>query len=302
MLDDIFDYYDYHDGVYGGDNFLNLVSHQWSPEQIFSPWLDHAGITTPHDDAAYWRLQQTNFTCAVVCQQMILNQFGIDVSEAQLVYDAAANGWLTQSGTALHDMGKLLEYYGVPVHYGYGEGVEAIVSEIARGHKVIAAVDSGELWKQDSFFEDWINPHGRDHAVMVYGVDFSDVNCPKVVLNDPGDPGGKGKPYPLEEFLDAWRDSNYFYVATDYAPTGLADHSQFGAHFNPHTGMYMDEDFWLKWLGEVTSGFDVALFMSLLSDVAGSASGDAVMPTFGAAPTWDMLDDAARNELFLSVI
>jgi len=288
--------------MFGSDDFLSLVSDHWSIDEIFSPWRDDAGISSDDVDASFWQQQTTPFTCAVVCQQMILRQFGIDVSEAQLVYDATSNGWLTDQGTSAADMGKLLEHYGVPVHQGFGNGVESIAGEIAMGRKVIVAVDSGEIWKQDGFFEDWMNPNGADHAVVVTGLDLSDPSHPKVVLNDPGDPMGAGKAYPLEDFLDAWRDSGYLYVATDHAPIGLQDHAQFGPHFDPQTGMYMNPDFWSQWLQEAVSEFDADFFKSLLREVAVVATVATISSVFGVPPAWDALDDAARNELFLSVV
>ena len=297
MLDDIMG-----GEMFGGDDFLSLVGEHWSSDEIFSPWRQDADVSTGDVDAASWQQQTTPFTCAVVCQEMILREFGVDVSEAQLVYDATSNGWLTDQGTSPADMGNLLEHYGVPVHHGYGSGVESIAGEIAMGHKVIVALDGGEIWKQDSSLEDWLNPRGADHAVVVTGLDLSDPSHPKVVLNDPADPTGAGKAYPLDDFLDAWRDSGYLYVATDHAPPGLAEHSQFGAHFDPETGMYMDADFWAQWLQEAVSEFDAEFFKSLLERVAVAATIAAVSGVLGVPPVWDALDDAARNELFLNVV
>lgn len=69
----------------------------WSSDDVFSPWEQGGGVVgTPAEDAATWHHQGTDFTCAVVSQQMILEQFGVDVSEAQLVYDAVTNGWLAE--------------------------------------------------------------------------------------------------------------------------------------------------------------------------------------------------------------
>ncbi|MCR4413969.1 MAG: C39 family peptidase [Thermoguttaceae bacterium] len=297
MIDDAFD------GLFSwGDDSLDFDHHHWSVDQVFSPWHHDGSVLSASDDAAFWQKQTTPFTCAVVCQQMILRQFGVEVSEAQLVYDATSHGWLTDRGMNPADMGRLLEYYGVPMHQCSGDGIEAIASEIAMGHKVIVAVDSGELWKQDWFFEDWIDPNAPDHAVVVTGLDLSDPKQPKVYLNDPGDPTGAGKAYPLEDFLEAWADSRYYYVATDHAPMDLATHSVFGSHFNQETGLYRDADFWLQWLQEVVSEFDADFFKSLLKAAVATATVVATSYLLDMAPAWDTLDDAARNELFLSIV
>lgn len=297
MLDDAFDGY-----LYGADDFLSVLSDSWAMDQCSSLWEQGASVSPTDVDPGIWHQQTTPFTCAVVCQEMILREFGIEVSEAQLVYDATANGWLTNQGTSLEDVGRLLEYYGVPVHRGYGNGIESLATELAMGHKVIVAVDSGELWKQDWFFEDLVDPNGADHAVVVSGLDVSDPTNPQVYLNDPGDPKGAGKAYPLDEFLNAWRDSGCYYVATDHAPMNLAEHSLFGTHFNPHTGMYMDADFWSSWLQEAVSGFDVELFKSLLSQFGPAKTAGAASRVLDIPPTLTELDDAARNKLFLTVI
>lgn len=51
-----------------------------------------------------------------------------------------------------HDIGNLLESYGIETHANMGGGVEALVHELSHGRKVIAGVDSGELWGDDFFF------------------------------------------------------------------------------------------------------------------------------------------------------
>lgn len=251
------------------------------------------------DDAQYWQLQTTDFTCAVVSQQMILKQFGIDVSEAQLVYDATTNGWLTEGGTSPADLGRLLEYYGVSTHMSVGGGVDAVVDELAHGRKVVIALDSGEMWQQDPFFEDWINPNGADHAVVLTGLDLADPGNPKVVINDPGDPQGAGRSYPLDQFLDAWADSGQLYVATDQAPPELSLHPILGNQFDAGQGMYMDESFWLHWKEALRDRGGAVLDRFTETGTFGEATAAAVVRA--TIDAWERMDDAARNELFISV-
>ena len=49
-------------------------------------------VGTPSDDVRDWVHQTTDFTCAVVSQEMILHEFGIMVSEASLVHEADSHG------------------------------------------------------------------------------------------------------------------------------------------------------------------------------------------------------------------
>ena len=64
-------------------------------------------------------IRRRTFTCAVVSQQMILNQFGLDINEDELFYEATINGWLdgSQGGTSVvRNTAKLLELHGVDTH------------------------------------------------------------------------------------------------------------------------------------------------------------------------------------------
>jgi hypothetical protein len=72
-----------------------------------------AVVGTPSSDAKDWVLQTTDFTCAVVSQEMILHEFGVDVSEAQLVHEADEHGWLSDNGTSPEDLGRLLNLHDV---------------------------------------------------------------------------------------------------------------------------------------------------------------------------------------------
>lgn len=197
-------------------------------------------------DTAAWTEQTTDFTCAVVSQKMILQQFGIEVSEAQLVYEATSGGFLSSEGSAMEDCGRLLEAHGVPTHQSFG--VEGLVRELSQGHKVIVGVDSGELWGTDWSIEDFFNGGQADHALVVSGLDLSDPNNPQAVLNDPGHPNGAGVRVPLDQFLDAWCDSGQFYVATDEAPPELASDPLLGSGFRSDAGMYMDASYWERFV------------------------------------------------------
>jgi len=206
------------------------------------PGFDQLAVDEFTNSSTYWTQQTTDFTCAVVSQMMILRQFGLDVSEAQLVYEATSGGFLSSEGSAMEDCGRLLELHGVATHQSYG--LAGLVHELSQGHKVIVGVDSGELWGTDWFIEDLFNGGQADHALVVNGLDLSDPNNPQAVLNDPGHPNGAGVRVPLDQFLDAWSDSGQFYIATDEAPPDLASDPLIGSGFRPDAGMYMDTNYW----------------------------------------------------------
>lgn len=164
--------------------------------------------------------QQFSDTCAIKSQQLILNDFGIDVTETELVETAKEHGWY-KGGTAPEDVGNLLELANIPVTRQDGANVFNLVSELAQGHKVIVGVDADELWKGDTTlgkFWNWLTDFFQgevpDHALIVAGIDTSDPNNVKVIVTDPGT-GEEGKPYPLDRFMDAWSDSQCFMMSTD---------------------------------------------------------------------------------------
>ncbi len=200
----------------------------------FSPWGDDGQlldthplfIGDPHGDG--FTPQTTSFTCAVMSQKMILDQFGVvdhgtgqPLSEARLVYDATVNGWLSDTGTSIEDMGNLLEYYGVPAHHG--SGFDQMLMELAQGHQVMVPVNADKLWSDHGHSTellDLLRGSGPNHALVFKGVRLNDEGELVAVLNDPGQPHGAGVEYPVEQFRAALDDSGFHFVATDVAPPG----------------------------------------------------------------------------------
>lgn len=164
--------------------------------------------------------QSYDDTCAIKSQQLILEKFGIYLSEEQLVQYSIEQGWYDCSGngTKMTDVGKLLVDAGIPCTQTTGANVYDLANELAQGHKVIVGVDSGELW--DNNILDWLKDFflgdTPDHALIVAGIDLTDPNNPMVIVTDPGS-GQPAQPYPLDQFMDAWSDSNCFMVSTDIA-------------------------------------------------------------------------------------
>jgi hypothetical protein len=293
-FDDSAHYFGSPDQGQSGWDFADLW--QQLGQNIFSGHTGHDSIVgAPGTDTPDWVHQTTPFTCDVVSQEMILHEFGINASEAQLTYDAASHGWLTDHGTSPQDMAQLLELHGVHTHTQYNGSLDALTSELAQGHKVIVAVDSGELWNSNLPLFDLFHSRGADHAIVVTGLDMSDPGHPKVFVNDPGDPHGAGKPYPLDQFLEAWSGSGNMYVATNAAPPHLADQAIFGANYHPESGMYMDQGFWmsfLKGLAFAAADYVVTHHDSLWP--TNTQEGTAINP-------WEHMSGAERNDLFLRI-
>lgn len=155
-------------------------------------------------------------TCAVRSQQLVLNDFGIPVTQEDLIKEATQHGWYTQGeGTPLEFVGNLLEDHGVQVNRFKDANIYNLTNELAQGHKVIIGVDANELWHNGFLQEakDSIMGNTPNHALIVAGIDTSDTNHVQVILEDPGT-GDVAKAYPMEQFMDAWKDSHYYMVST----------------------------------------------------------------------------------------
>ena len=180
-------------------------------------------IGTPSTDTTYFPGAQSYAdTCAIRCQEFILRQFtGAEVSEKLLVDEARAHGWYADGrGTPPGDIGNLLELHGIHVNRYMHGNVYNLTAELAQGHKVIIGVDSHELWERNSTLTEIRHALGMghaDHAVVVSGIDTSDPHDVHVIVSDPGT-GEAAASYPIQQFLTAWKDSDFFMVATQEPP------------------------------------------------------------------------------------
>lgn len=171
--------------------------------------------------------QPDDHSCALRSQQIVLRDFGIDIPFKDLEQIALDCQIYTNEGTYTYDIGKVLQLAGVGMHQTAGNTVDDLINELAQGHRVIVSVDANELWynntisgKLKNWFEDAIGHQGGNHALIVAGIEVDPAHPAnnKVILTDPG-AGHLRIEYPMEQFKDAWGDSNCFMAATnDPAP------------------------------------------------------------------------------------
>lgn len=189
-------------------------------------------------------LQPDDHSCALRSQQIVLRDFGIDIPFEKLEELAKSYGVYTDEGTYTYDIGKVLQIAGVGMHQVQGTSFYDLTNELAQGHRVIVSVDADELWRADpagklkNWFNDAIGNQGGNHALIVAGVEVnpSDSKDVKVVLTDPG-AGHLRVEYPLDQFMDAWKDSKCFMAATnDPAPY----------QYDPETGMEVPSNFMVE--------------------------------------------------------
>ena len=190
-------------------------------------YIDDGIIGCPDVQADYWEQQHTATTCATTAECSILRQFGYDIDQDEFAYISAANGWYQPgAGTEPEDIGKMMDMAGIANHAVDNASLENLLYELSKGHGVIVGVKSDQLWEGGALQElknflirksglDTPEWRPADHAIMVTGMDFSDPEHPMVIVNDSGDPTGKGHAYPLDRFMDAWQNGNFYYTATD---------------------------------------------------------------------------------------
>ena len=135
--------------------------------------------------------------CDVMCEQYILRDYLGEDAKQDYTQDFMENSWLKESGTPLHNMGRLLEKNGMTVSRTYDCSQQDIIDALSKRYKVMAVVDYGQLWNKIS--------DGVFHAVVCLNV-IDDV----IRIYDPAKDGLSN--YPIEEFLKAWHYSRNYLV------------------------------------------------------------------------------------------
>ena len=147
--------------------------------------------------------------CDVMCEQYILKEYLGDKAFDSYVNEMLDNCWLKESGTPLHNMGRLLEQYGMAVSRKYDCTLEEMQDKLSKRYKLIAVVDYGQLWHKES--------DGIFHAVVCLNV----VN--RVLrIYDPAINGFSN--YLVEDFEKAWAYSKHYLVIA----------SSEGLEYHPH--------------------------------------------------------------------
>lgn len=159
-------------------------------------------------------------TCAIQSQRIILEKFGIEKGQEELIQIAKDNGWYAEGyGTPIDSVGRLLDYFGIDATGTMGNNIFNLSNELAQGHYIIVGVDGNELVNPnyENHDMDAITGGEANHALVVVGIDTTDPDNPLVIVTDPGT-GNTQMAYPANQFIDAWKDSNCFMVSTERSP------------------------------------------------------------------------------------
>lgn len=160
--------------------------------------------------------------CCLECEKFILGRRDIEFDNDEVESVAKENRWQSDNGTALHNVGRQLERYGLSITRRFKCTIADIVAALAAGDDVMVAVDGGELTGNLELERREYLLIGEipDHTVVVVSCDI-DENT--ITLFDPNSPRELDT-YPIEQFLDAWDDSKNYMVtayrrgAKEYTP------------------------------------------------------------------------------------
>jgi hypothetical protein len=192
------------------------------PKRYSQPLVRYTTYGTPETDAAYWDPQILDTSCAVVAQTNIYESItGVRISELDaLIYSTQAGWYSVSGGTTLENTGKYLAALNIPTYSGWNGTFDRLKNALVRGDKVIAGVDSKEIWEPKRYLGQPVEQPGVGHAVWVTGIRQGTDGSIKVILNDSGISTGKGSVVDWKDFFNAWSDTNRFFAIADAPPFG----------------------------------------------------------------------------------
>ena len=200
MLDSL---YDLDENITLGGTMINELEN-FNPEAANDVF--HAAEAMDH-----WEYQGDTNRCAQFSQLFVIEEFtGLELNPDEFCAFSEANGWFSErGGTPLENMNKMLDAFGIENELSDGNTFQDLLNCFEKGGRAIVAVDSGEYWDGEGYWDDVFDPHHPDHAIEVVGFD-PETNS--VIVNDSGNPNGRGSEIPLDTVLDAWEDSDNMMV------------------------------------------------------------------------------------------
>jgi hypothetical protein len=183
-----------------------------------------ASVGEPDELAQHWHYQEGSGDCAIYAEGSALEAFGKEFDPERERQAGEREGTYSRNGgTEVAALGHVWQREGIaverypPVSSDHGarqlptadEAFQHLAESLEQRKGVVAAVDSGPLWHDES--EPTSN---RGHAVWVTGIEQRESGSAYVVCNDSGVLDGQGKRYPIEDFDLAWRRSGYDMVIT----------------------------------------------------------------------------------------
>lgn len=152
-------------------------------------------------------------TCGLVSCEDVLRQFGINVTEAEVVRHSVHDGLCnvtdqpeTSGGTTMEGQAQILTDGGVPAHPVTGAGLGDLADWVSQGRGIIAEVNAGELWDDARAY----GAGYANHAIVVTGaaVDPQSGELLGFYINDSGRgfPSDSGRFVSLDLMKHCWAD------------------------------------------------------------------------------------------------
>ena len=159
---------------------------------------------------------EENNYCSMECEKHILSRHDIEFKEEELLKNAMEQGWMSESGTALHNIGRHLESKGLYVVRKYNCCIEDIVNALDAEEGVMAVVDEKKLLEnlKEEISKDLPKSETPNHSVVILSCD---IEKHTVTIFDPNSQNSEDT-YPLSQFIEAWNDSKNYLVTA--APVG----------------------------------------------------------------------------------
>jgi hypothetical protein len=183
----------------------------------------------PKAAAEYWRYQSYDDDCVEMSVADVVGEITGDqpsehaiVKLAQTTPSAVHSGPIYAKpgkrhhgeGTSFDDEVTLLKHYKIDSvstdkdsvdTTGEPTGIKALEQDLAKGRKVIAAVNAELIWGDPVEDKDSDGNAESNHAVVVTGVD---TRKGVVHLNDPGSEDGKNEQVAIDTFMKSWNTSD----------------------------------------------------------------------------------------------
>ena len=217
--------------------------------------------------------------CAIKAQQMVLRNYGIEVSVEELTELAKKNGWFEEGkGSAFDFVGELLNTYGVEAVQMRNAGIYHIMHELSQGHKIIVGVDDDLSGQDDTNAA--FGFEGAQHVMLVVGIDTTDKDHLNVVVRDPSHPE-KDQVYEAKDFMQRWNNTGCFMVATKQAAPLSA---------NPEMENFDYQLGYVRKFADVSSqGWQrMGIFRAALRRAQGPLRGSSIYWAVYCLPCWDV--------------
>ena len=197
---------------YGYDIYDEGMGSSTSSDELenYAP-AEGSDVNNSSEAMEHWEFQEDTNRCAQFSQLFVIEEaLGIDIDPDMFCEISESNGWFSEEGgTNLENINKMLDYFGVENEVSTDGTTEDLIEALDNGGRVIVAVDCGEYWDNEAFWDDWFDPNGADHAIEVIGYD---AETDSFIVNDSGTPDGCGEIIPRDVFEDAWEDSDNYMV------------------------------------------------------------------------------------------